>query len=162
MAEDRWLDDEEQEAWRAFLWMSQLLREALDRQLQRDAGIPHAYYLILAMLSEAPCRSMTMTQLAHIVRSSPSRLSHAVARLEEEGWVRRVPHPTDGRTKVAELTDEGLAKVVRTAPGHADQVRRSLFDQLTREQVRALRAISEAALAELDPSWGSAAREEAG
>jgi DNA-binding MarR family transcriptional regulator len=155
MAEERWLDDEEQRTWRAFLWMTQLLRESLDRQLQRDAGIPHTYYMILAMLSEAPERSLTMTELAQIVRSSPSRLSHAVARLEEEGWVRRAPHPTDGRTKVARLTDRGWAKVVETAPGHADQVRRSLFDRLSREQVAQLHAICDAALTELDPGWGT-------
>ena len=89
----KWLDDDEQAAWRSYLMTSQLLFEALDRQMQRDAGMPHAYYILLAMLSEQPDRALTMSQLARIVGYSPSRLSHAVARLEEQGWVRRTRHP---------------------------------------------------------------------
>ena len=93
----RWLDDEEQRAWRSFLRAAAAIDEALDRQLQRDAGMPHAYYQVLAMLSEAPDRTLRMSQLAEQTTSSASRLSHAVARLEEKGWVRRDKHPTDRR-----------------------------------------------------------------
>ena len=85
----RWLSDAEQEAWRAFLAFLTGLEDRLDRQLQRDAGMPHAYYQVLAMLSEAPGRTLRMSELAVATTSSPSRLSHAVARLEEKGWVRR-------------------------------------------------------------------------
>lgn len=152
MADPRWLDDDEQETWRAYVWANQLLRESLDRQLQRDAGLPHTYYLILAMLSEAPERSMTMTELAQLVRSSPSRLSHAVAKLEEAGWVVRRRHPEDGRTTVAALTDAGFATLADAAPGHVEQVRSVLFDPLTPDQVRQLREISQAVLAKLDPA----------
>lgn len=151
VAEARWLDEDEQETWRAYLWAGQLLRESLDRQLQRDAGMPHTYYMTLAMLSEAPERSMTMSELAQLVRSSPSRLSHAVAKLEEAGWVRRSRHPSDGRTTMAALTDDGFAALAAAAPGHVDQVRTVLFDRLTPEQVRQLRDISRAVLATLDP-----------
>ncbi|SEG85851.1 DNA-binding transcriptional regulator, MarR family [Thermomonospora echinospora] len=146
----RWLDDDEQQTWRAFLWTSRLLNESLDRQLQRDSGMPHTYYVILAMLSEAPGRRLTMTELARVVRSSPSRLSHAVTRLEKEGWVRRVPHPTDRRTTMAELSDEGFTTLVEAAPGHVEAVRRHLFDPLTREQVLQLREILRAVLPALD------------
>ena len=141
MPEPRWLDDDEQQTWRSYLWATQMLQEALDRQLRRDSGLPHTYYQILAMLSEAPDRRMTMTRLAGIVRSSASRLSHAVARLEENGWVQRVPHPTDRRTTIAELTDAGFAIVVEAAPGHVDAVRTYLFDPLTSEQVKQLHDI---------------------
>ncbi len=137
----RWLDDDEQRAWRAFMWGSRLLHESLDRQLQRDSGMPHTYYMILAMLSEAPGRAMTMTELAQLVRSSPSRLSHAVAKLEEQGWVHRRKRPGDARTTVAELTGEGFAELERAAPGHVEEVRRVLFDRLTPEQVGQLNAI---------------------
>jgi DNA-binding MarR family transcriptional regulator len=147
----RWLDDDEQAAWRSYLWTTQLIFEALDRQMQRDAGMPHAYYIILAMLSERPDRSMTMTELARMVRYSPSRLSHAVTRLEEDGWVRRVRHPDDRRTTVAYLTDEGMRVVDAAAPGHVTEVRRILFDALTPEQVSALREITSAALTRLSP-----------
>lgn len=138
MSEVRWLDEQEQATWREILWATKLLFEALDRQLQRDSGMPHTYYVILAMLSEAPQRTLTMGQLAEVVRSSPSRLSHAVARLEETGWVRRSRHTTDRRTTFAQLTDEGYAVLRQAAPGHVATVRRYLFDRLRPEQLRVL------------------------
>ena len=106
MAEPRWLNAEEQQAWRAFLAANRLLIEALDRELQRDAGLPHTYYEILVQLSESPERTMRMSDLAARSLSSRSRLSHAVARLEEAGWVRRETCPTDKRGQLAVLTDE--------------------------------------------------------
>ncbi|RSN55711.1 MULTISPECIES: MarR family winged helix-turn-helix transcriptional regulator [Actinomadura] len=151
MAEPRWLDDDEQETWRAFVWTSRLLNEALDRQLQRDSGMPHAYYMILAMLSESPGRARTMSELAEIVRSSPSRLSHAVNRLEAAGWVRRTKHPTDRRTTIAELTDAGHDVLVEAAPGHVAEVRRHLFDPLTRDQMLRFRESLHTLLESLDP-----------
>jgi DNA-binding MarR family transcriptional regulator len=134
----RWLDEDEQRAWRNFLAATQLVNEALDRQLQRDAGMPHAYYVILVALSEAPGRAMRMSELAARAQSSQSRLSHAVRRLEERGWVRREPCPSDRRSSFAVLTDEGYAVLAAAAPGHVEEVRRSLFDALTPEQVRRL------------------------
>jgi hypothetical protein len=83
-----------------------------------------------------------MTQLAAASASSKSRASHAVARLEERGWVRRINCPTDRRGQIAELTDEGFAALREAAPGHVEQVRRALFDTLSPEQVSQLRAIS--------------------
>jgi DNA-binding MarR family transcriptional regulator len=147
----RWLDDNEQETWRTFLAASQLLRESLERQLQRDAGMPHTYYMILVVLSETADRSMTMSELAQLVRSSPSRLSHAVAKLEEAGWVQRCRHARDGRTTLATLTDQGFAALEAAAPGHVEQVRSALFDPLTEEQVRQLREIFQAVLDKLGP-----------
>src|SRR3954449_7181655 len=148
----RWLDDEEQEAWRAYLWSTQLIFEYLERQMQREGGIPHTYYVIMAMLSEAPGRSLTMTQLSQMTRGSASRLSHAVGKLEAQGWVRRAKHPADARTNIATLTDAGLAVVEEKAPGHVEAVREALFDQLTPEQVGQLRAISQAVLDKLEIS----------
>lgn len=139
MTSDGWLEDEEQQAWRELLRGTRLLFESLDHQLQRDAGMPHAYYLILAVLAEAPERTLSMGRLADRAHCSPSRLSHAVARLEDQGWVRRTNDPTDRRTTLAQLTDAGADTVVRAAPGHAAALRRQLFDHLTPEQVRVLR-----------------------
>jgi DNA-binding MarR family transcriptional regulator len=151
VTEVRWLDEDEQETWRTFLAASQLLRESLERQLQRDAGMPQAYYMILVVLSETPGRAMTMSELAQLVRSSPSRLSHAVAKLEEIGWVRRCRHTRDGRTTLAALTDAGFAALEAAAPGHVEQVRSVLFDPLTADQVRQLREIFQAVLTKLGP-----------
>jgi DNA-binding MarR family transcriptional regulator len=148
----RWLDEDEQRTWRSFLATSELLYGALDRQLQRDAGITHASYIVLAMLSEAPDRSLRMSDLALRANSSPSRLSHAVARLEARGWVRREPAPKDGRGTVAVLTDAGWDMLVETAPGHVRAVREHLFDQLTPDQVRALGDICSLVMDGLDPN----------
>ena len=116
---------------------------AVDAQLQRDAGMPLAYYEILVRLSEAPGRALRMSQLAEAASASKSRASHAVARLEERGWVKRVDCPTDRRGQVAMLTDQGYAVLAASAPGHVEQVRQSLFDGLTAAQVAQLRAIGE-------------------
>ena len=89
--EPRWLDDDEQKAWRAWLYSTQLLQDRLDRDLTHETGISHAYYEILVALSETPERMMRMSELADRCLSSRSRLSHAVSRLEERGWVRRRP-----------------------------------------------------------------------
>jgi DNA-binding MarR family transcriptional regulator len=151
-AEPRWLAADEQQAWRAFLSASRLLFDTLDRELQSGAGIPHAYYEILVRLSEAPDRTLRMSDLAAASLSSRSRLSHAVSRLEESGWVRRESCDTDRRGAWAVLTDEGFAALAAAAPTHVEGVRRHLFDQLSAEDVVALRRISESLVEHLAPA----------
>ena len=148
---DRWLDDEQQRTWRAWLTVAELLPRALDAQLQRDAGISHAAYVVLAMLSEAPGRSRRMSDLARRANQSQSRLSHTVARLEERGWVRRERASDDGRGALAVLTDAGWDVVRSVAPGHVDAVREALFGPLTDEQVKALGEALQAVIDRLDP-----------
>ncbi|HEU4849467.1 MAG TPA: MarR family transcriptional regulator [Terrimesophilobacter sp.] len=142
----RWLDDDEQRAWRAYLAASARLQQRLDRDLQQKSGMPHAYYMILAMLSEAPDRGMRMTDLADLLSSSPSRLSHAIRKLVELGWIRRDDDPDDGRVTWACLTDDGMRVLVEAAPEHVTTVVDALFDRLTPEQVEQLREISAAML----------------
>ncbi|HWI03369.1 MAG TPA: MarR family transcriptional regulator [Acidimicrobiales bacterium] len=144
MAETRWLSQDEQCTWRAFLTAMRLLTDELDRELQRDANMPHTYYEILVALSEAPERRLRMNQLADMCQSSRSRLSHAVSRLEEAGWVRREACPTDKRGALAVMTDSGFAAIEGAAPGHVEAVRRHVFDVLTPEQVGQLGQISAA------------------
>lgn len=138
-----WLTSDEQRAWRTFLEATNLLSDTLDRQLQQCAGMPHAYYEILVRLSEAEGRAMRMSELAERTRSSRSRLSHAVARLEERDWVERVDCPTDRRGQVAHLTDGGFAALVAAAPGHVAAVREHVIDRLTPSQLSALEQISQ-------------------
>src|SRR6266487_118072 len=135
-SETRWLTAGEQRAWREFVTACQTLFTAVEAQLQHGAGFPHGYYEILVRLSEAPGRALRMSQLAEASTSSKSRLSHAVARLEERGWIQRADCPTDRRGQVAQLTDQGFAALAEAAPGHVAQVRRSLIDVLTSEQLR--------------------------
>ncbi|WP_460342310.1 MarR family winged helix-turn-helix transcriptional regulator [Actinoallomurus acanthiterrae] len=143
MSETRWLSPDEQSAWRAYLNAHRLLLDAVDAQLRRDSGMPHAYYEILVRLSDTPDRALRMSVLADGLRVSASRLSHAIARLEERGWVRREDCPTDKRGQLAVLTDEGFAALAAAAPGHVEAVRGALFDALDPEQVRWLGAISQ-------------------
>src|SRR3954452_12080536 len=147
----RWLDEQQQRTWRAWLSVSELLPRVLDTQLQRDAGLTHAAYVVLAMLSEAPNRSRRMSDLARHANQSQSRLSHTVARLEERGWVRRERSAEDGRGNVAVLTDAGWDVVRSVAPGHVEAVRGALFDPLTPEQTAALCDALESVLDRLDP-----------
>ncbi|GAB3466242.1 MarR family transcriptional regulator [Kineococcus endophyticus] len=145
----RWLDDDEQVTWRTFLSATQLLLDRFDRQLQRDSGILLTYYEMLVRLSEAPDRSLRMSELAESSLSSRSRVSHAVARMEERGWIRREACPTDGRGYLAVLTDKGLEALAAAAPGHVETVRTTLFDRLTDDQLQQLRSISEVLLEHL-------------
>ncbi|WP_432563238.1 MarR family winged helix-turn-helix transcriptional regulator [Kineococcus sp. SYSU DK003] len=150
----RWLDDDEQVTWRTFLSSVQLLLDRIDRQLQHDSGIVLTYYEMLVRLSESPDRSLRMSELADSSLSSRSRVSHAVARMEERGWIRREACPTDGRGFLAVLTDEGFAALAAAAPGHVETVRTTLFDQLGPEQVGQLREISSVLFEHLTSTGG--------
>lgn len=138
MAEPRWLSAQEQDAWRSFIEGTRALMDALDRQLQSESNMPHAYFEVLIPLSEAPGRTMRMSELAERARSSRSRLSHAVARLEERGWIERLDCPTDKRGQLARLTDAGMCAVEHAAPGHVAAVRQYLIDRLTPAQLEVL------------------------
>lgn len=154
-SDTRWLSQSESRAWRAFIMATQLLMDQLDRELQEASGIPHAYYAILVTLSEQPERSLRMTEIADRLRFSKSRLTHAIGRLEERGWVERAACPTDRRGAYAVLTEAGFAALASMAPAHVAGVRRHLFDRLTAEQVEQLRAIGEAIAGPLiaDQTW---------
>jgi DNA-binding MarR family transcriptional regulator len=154
----RWLSTEQQRAWRAYIEAVRLLQDALDAQLQADADMPHTYYEILVRLAESPDRKLRMAELATGTQSSRSRVSHAVARLEERGWVRREPCASDRRGQLAVLTDDGYAALAAAAPGHVAAVRETVIDPLSREQLRALAdastAIAAAVRARSDPDCG--------
>jgi DNA-binding MarR family transcriptional regulator len=152
VASTRWLTPEQQRAWRAYLESTKILFDALDRQLQREADMPHAYFEVLVRLSEAPNRSLRMSQLAALTLSSRSRLSHAVARLEERGWVTRTRSETDRRGQIATLTDAGFAVLEAAAPGHVETVRGCVIDGLTEEQLQQLTVIGETIIRRVEAS----------
>jgi DNA-binding MarR family transcriptional regulator len=146
MDEPRWLSDEQQKAWRQLVEVLVKVPAALEAQLQRDAGLTHMGYMVLLFLSERDDRRLAMSRLAKKASASLSRLSHVVARLEANGWIRRERDPEDGRVQIAVLTDEGYAKVVESAPGHVEAVQQLIFDRLTPAQVRQLAKLSDALL----------------
>ncbi|MET4923609.1 MarR family transcriptional regulator [Streptomyces sp. PSRA5] len=139
----RWLDADEQQQWYAFAYVLTQLPAALEARMQRDAGIAHFEYVVMSALSMAPERTLRMSEVAQYAGSTLSRLSNVVIRLEKRGWVRRHPDPSDGRSTLATLTDEGMNKVAAAAPGHLDAVRSLVFDPLTKAQRRQLGAVSQ-------------------
>ena len=153
-----WLTAEERAAWVQLSAVLELLPGALDCQLRRDADLTYFGYYVLAMLSEAPDRTLRMSALAAQTNATLSRLSHVVSRLEERGLVERFTCPDDGRATNVRLTEAGWAKVQASAPGHVATVREHVIDALTPEQVDQLATITAALLTRLDPDGAMAPR----
>ena len=155
--ETGWLTEDEMAAWLRLVAVVELLPGVLDSQLRAEAGLTHFEYFVLAMLSEAPKRTLRMSALAAQTNSTPARLSHVVTRLEGRGLVERTSSPDDARATNARLTAKGWRKVRDAAPGHVANVRETVIEALTSEQVRQLAAITEAILGRLDPDGTMAA-----
>jgi DNA-binding MarR family transcriptional regulator len=151
MTETRWLTPEQLRAWKKFVAVVEILPGVLDSQLQRDAEVTHFEYFTMAMLSEAPGRTLRMTSLASATNSTLPRLSHVVSRLEKRGYVDRAPCPDDRRATNATLTEAGWQKVVATAPGHVDTVRENVIDPLSAADIADLDRIMGGLLRTLDP-----------
>ena len=149
--EERWLTAEQLAAWKKLIAVVALVPGVLDTQLQKDAALTHFEYFTLAMLSEAPERTLRMTALASRTNATLSRLSHVVSRLEDRGFVRRTPCPSDRRATNASLTEEGWRKVVATAPGHVDTVRTRIVEPLDERDVADLDRVMSRILAQIDP-----------
>jgi len=157
IVDTRWLDTGEMAAWVRLAAVLELLPAALDAQLRRDVQLTHFDYYVLAMLSEAPGRTLRMTALAEQTASTLARLSHVVQRLEKRALVERFPCPEDRRATNTRLTAAGWAKVEESAPGHVATVREYVIDALTEEQVAQLGQIADAVLHRLDPDGARAA-----
>lgn len=147
-----WLTPAELHDWKALIALMMTLPAALDAQLKRDSGLNTFEYHVLARLSEVPSRSLPMSDLAALSQGSPSRLSHAVGRLEQAGWVVRNSCSSGGRRIEAYLTDAGLEKLEETAPGHVREARRIVLDHLTPDQLQALGAAARPIVAAIDPT----------
>jgi DNA-binding MarR family transcriptional regulator len=147
-----WLDPQELRTFRAFhrCWLALMAR--LDQDLEDDTGLPRIYFDILWRLRRAPGRAMRMTALAEQTDSKPSRMTHAIGRLEAEGLVRREVTAGDRRSWTATLTEQGLAVAQRAAPRYARSVREHFLTQLTPAMRSELTAIGETLLGHLDPT----------
>lgn len=149
MRTPRWLDEEEQRAWRAFIDGSQRLMAVLNRDLQDNCDLTVADYRILVLLSEAADGSLRMSELAEGVLSSRSKLTHQVRRMESEGLVVRSTCAEDGRGVLATITEHGARRLRTAAPLHVESVRENFVDQLTRRQLKMLGEIFESVDARL-------------
>lgn len=148
----KWLSKDELAAWVRLYAVIELLPNVLDSQLRRDADLTNFEYYVLAMLSEAPDRTLQMTALAAQTSATLPRLSHVARRLEARGLVERFPCPEDRRATNARLTKRGWHKILETVPGHVANVRRHVIDALTPDQLGQLREITDALLKQLDPA----------
>jgi DNA-binding MarR family transcriptional regulator len=148
----KWLTQEELRSWLALAAVIEALPTVLSSQLKRDAGINSFDYMVMAGLSEAPGRATVMSDLASFVAGSISRLSHALSRMEKQGWVVRRPYPEDGRYTEVALTDAGMDVVARAAPGHVSEVRRLVVDRLNSEQMTQLGALASQILEAVNPA----------
>ena len=133
----RWLSDEQQRTWRAYLLGSARLNEKLDIDL-RQFGLDLGEYEILVTLSEAPDRRVRMSELAEAVHQSRSRLTHTITRMERSGLVERTTSSTDRRGVWAELTTDGFALLETAAPSHVEAVRRNFVEAMCPEDYEAL------------------------
>lgn len=147
----RWLDDREIGAWMRLAAVVELLPGVLESQLKRDSDLSHFEYWVLSMLSEAPKRTLRMSDLASRTSATLPRLSHVVQRLEDRGYVARFACPSDRRATNAKLTAAGWKKVVAAAPGHVENVRQAVIDQLTPEQLTQLAGIADRILQQVSP-----------
>ena len=138
MESPRWLGQDEQLAWRAYLDATRLLLRDLDNQLTRDSGISFTDFELLVVLSEAPDRRRRMSELADAVTTTRSGVTRAISRLVECGWVRRVKCDDDKRGMSAELTEAGLSTLAEASPGHAAAVRENMFDLVDPKDLAAL------------------------
>ncbi|MEV4690251.1 MarR family transcriptional regulator [Micromonospora echinospora] len=143
MDEPRWLDEQEERAWRGYRRMRRLLDLELARELMQDAGLSEPDYDVLSDLSETPEQRLRLSELADRMLWSRSRLSHHISRMQQRGLVTREECATDGRGSVVVLTPAGRQAVEAAAPGHVAAVRRHLIDRLTPAEVSALGTLSQ-------------------
>ncbi|OLR91814.1 MarR family winged helix-turn-helix transcriptional regulator [Actinokineospora bangkokensis] len=138
----RWLDPAEKDAWTGLISLALLMPGRLEAPLHRAAGLTLFEYMTLSQISEAPARTLRMSELAYLTNGSLSRLSNVVKRLEARSWVTRTPDPADGRYTLAILTDLGFEVVQAAAPVHVRAVRELVLDRLTKADRAALARIA--------------------
>lgn len=130
----RWLTESEELAWRSYIVATLRLRQRLHRELTDQHDVTLTDYEVLVCLADSPDDRLRMTELAAVLGSTKSRLSHQIGRMEVTGIVRRVRDPDDKRGVVAELTEAGMALLAQAAPTHVSGVRDHLIDLLTPEE----------------------------
>ncbi|WP_405592147.1 MarR family winged helix-turn-helix transcriptional regulator [Streptomyces sp. NBC_01190] len=124
------LTPEEEAAWRALSRAVVVIPRVLDADLLESQGLNGTEYSVLMNLSEAPGRSLRMSELAGYVSITVSGVSRVVERLSRRGLVERVRAESDGRGQIAKLTPAGLERLEEAWPTHLAGVRRHVMDHL--------------------------------
>ena len=143
MTGTRWLDDEEQRAWRSLITMHDGLTEFLDRELRHRCGLSTPDYEVLAHLSESAEGRLRPFELGRLLRWEKSRLSQHLGRMQKRGLVSRDRCDTDQRGAVVTITPRGRDLITAAAPQHAANVRHVFIDQLTKAELKSLIAIGD-------------------
>jgi DNA-binding MarR family transcriptional regulator len=125
------------EAWQALLRAHATLMRTLDQDLEKKTGLALADFDVLAQLAGAGGQ-LRMTELADRALISRSGMTRRVARLVEDGLVRRGHAAADGRGVVVALTDAGVARVLETAPVHARGVSHAFVSRLEYHELSVL------------------------
>jgi DNA-binding MarR family transcriptional regulator len=129
-------------AWRSLLRAHASLLRRLDTDLQQATGLALADFDVLAQLAQAH-GALRMTELADRALISRSGMSRRVARLVDEGLLRRDRAGTDGRGVVVALTQAGITRLAETAPVHARGISELFVAQLDDQELALLeRALS--------------------
>jgi DNA-binding MarR family transcriptional regulator len=105
-------------AWTSLLRAHATLMRQLETDLERETGLPLADFDVLAQLAVAG-GELRITELAARALISRSGMTRRVARLVDDGLVRRVNADVDRRGVIVELTEAGVARLAETAPVHA-------------------------------------------
>lgn len=142
----------ELEAWITLMAFFETVPPMIDGQLKQHAGVNLFEYTIMAMLSEHAERTLQMTALADISFGSISRLSHAVGRLEERGWVEKRAGEGSRRHNVVHLTKEGMDALAAAAPNHIAEVRRLVAEPLTANEIRSFTTTLQKILGAANPA----------
>lgn len=150
----RWLNDAEMAAWRSYIVATLRLRQRLHRELTDRHDVSLTDYEVLVCLEMQDDSRMRMSELAVLMGSTKSRLSHQVGRLEDAGVVRRVRDPEDKRGVITELTAEGKALLEKAAPTHVEGVREHLIDLLSPEEQATIAAAFDRVFAHLEQVEG--------
>jgi len=145
----RWLSDDEQQTWQAFIRLRQRLDAALSAGLAQD-GLSTADYELLVPLSAAPGGCLRAKELAAEVCWEKSRLSKHLARMAARGLVDRRPAEDDARGILVELTPRGHKVLEQAAPNHVELVRRIFVDPMTPAEARALRSLADKVVVEAE------------
>ena len=125
------------EAWRSMLRAHATLMRRLDTDLERETGLALADFDVLAQLAAAH-GELRMTDLADRALISRSGMSRRVARLADEGLVRRDRAGTDARGVVVALTEAGIARLAETAPVHARGISKLFVARLDDQELALL------------------------
>ncbi len=137
------LTSTDEATWRSYLVAARLLFEELDRRLDSSAGVSLPDYTLLARLREAGEDGLRMSDLAESAVFSRSRISHAISRLETQGWVERRSCPTDRRGSYAALTEAGVAKLVVADPVHSEVIKEHMLDNIDTDDAEGFRRVTD-------------------